>query len=256
MGNIIKTSKSSLLNKLSLPGGKSTSFESAEEALERFDQELKGIPRILGLVDATGSMELHWQSAKRNIQTMIRRINEMGRFEMKWCAYRDYDHGEELFVASAWTDSARTLISFFDSIQTIGGETWEEAVEYALARAADEEVVSRIFLVGDAEPHPESDWKRQAKRLAELKRPVYAFVVGDHPDTFRTFSEISRIAGGVCTHLRSAQDLLDVVVLTAADDMGGAEKVKGYLEKYRKELSQGGKEFAHKLLQQSNNKGS
>jgi hypothetical protein len=48
--------------------------------------------------------------------------------------------------------------------------------------------------------------------------------------------------------LTNAQDLIDLVVLTAADDIGGRESVQQYLTKYSPQLSEGSRKYARLLL--------
>lgn len=187
---------------------------------------------LLGLVDATGSMSPVWTSTKEHIDEVIRRVTKMGKFQMRWVAYRDYCDGQNIIETSSWTSEAAILLRFIESIICTGGGDAPEAVEKALSIAADDKKASRIILIGDAPPHAERDYRQQAARLAQLKRPVFSFVVGNDSETKRTFAEISQITGGVSTKLTSADELVDLVALTMIQEMGGKRSVEEYIRKY------------------------
>ncbi|HEV2046723.1 MAG TPA: hypothetical protein VGQ95_09010 [Chthoniobacterales bacterium] len=194
-----------------------------------------------------------WGAAKCHIKEMVRRLTELGPFKLRWAAYRDYCDGSDLFQSSDWHDSADPLLRFIDRVSCTGGGDFEEAVEYALKCAVEEPIATRIILIGDAPPHPERDFREQATQLGKLGRPVFAFVVGEHAETQEAFAEIARLSGGKSTALRSANDLLDVVVLTVAHEMGGAEEVQQYLQKYSGQLGQGAREYGQLLLGRGSN---
>lgn len=228
--------------------GQQTRQPDAQDVLSQYGQLGAGVSRLIGLSDATGSMAPVWQSTREQIKEMIGRASELGRCEMNWVAYRDYGDGPGLLEASGWQDGAAPLTSFVNDISCYGGDDREEAVERALEYAAADQRATRVVLIGDAPPHPQRDYLDQARRLARQRRPVYSFVVGGAHDTVATFAEISRITGGVSTRLRSAQDLIDVVVLTMADDAGGSAGVHAYLERHKERLSSGATTFARRLL--------
>jgi hypothetical protein len=189
-----------------------------------------------------------WQTTGEQIKELIKRLAELGSFQLRWIAYRDYCDGDLIVQASEWTNQASPLLSFIDGIQCDGGGDEPEAVERALEHAANDKQATRVVLIGDAPPHAERDYLAQARRLAELRRPVFSFVVGNSPETIRTFAEISQITGGKSALLTNAQDLIDSVVLTAADDIGGRESVQQYLTKYSPQLSEGSRKYARLLL--------
>lgn len=220
--------------------------KSVEQIYEKY--EAQKTSRLIGLSDATGSMSGIWDGTRKHITEMIKRISELGKFEIRWIAYRDYTEHNGLIEASAWQNEAAPLLSFINSIQCYGGGDREEAVERALEFAASDEKASRVILIGDAPPHFNIDYREQAERLAQQQRPVFSFVVGADADTIRTFKEISDITGGQSMRLTKTEDLLDVIVLTVADDIGGEESVREYIQKWSPQLSEGGRQYARLLL--------
>nr|VFJ86368.1 MAG: von Willebrand factor type A domain-containing protein [Candidatus Kentron sp. H]VFJ88203.1 MAG: von Willebrand factor type A domain-containing protein [Candidatus Kentron sp. H]VFJ95430.1 MAG: von Willebrand factor type A domain-containing protein [Candidatus Kentron sp. H] len=219
---------------------------SLDDVLEKY--ETKNTSRIIGLSDATGSMSGLWSKTQKHLTEMIARIARLGECELRWVAYRDYGDGNGLLESSGWEKAPEPLLRFIQSIHCHGGQDWEEAVEKALEFAANDDRATRVLLIGDAPPHAERDYRQQAKRLGQLERPVFSFVVGGSPETFRVFSEISQLSGGTCCHLEDVDDLIDVVVITAAHDMGGEDLVLEYTRKYAKQLSSSGKSYSSKLL--------
>nr|VFK32445.1 MAG: hypothetical protein BECKMB1821G_GA0114241_11124 [Candidatus Kentron sp. MB]VFK35727.1 MAG: hypothetical protein BECKMB1821I_GA0114274_11404 [Candidatus Kentron sp. MB]VFK77447.1 MAG: hypothetical protein BECKMB1821H_GA0114242_11404 [Candidatus Kentron sp. MB] len=245
------------LRRPKLPTGKNPSDLSKDMSASlssrvSLDDVLKKYPaktsRIIGLSDATGSMSGLWSKTRDQLTEMITRIAQLGECELRWVAYRDYGDGNGLIESSHWEKKPEPLLRFIQSIHCYGGQDWEEAVEKALAFAADDDLATCVLLIGDAPPHSERDYRQQAERLGQINRPVFSFVVGGDPDTFRVFSEISQLSGGTCCHLEKVDDLLDVVVITAAHDMGGDALVLAYTQKYAKQLSSSGKSYSSKLL--------
>ena len=222
--------------------------QTFEEVYEKYEARAAKVSRLIGLSDATGSMAGVWDATRRHITEMISRISELGRFEVRWVAYRDYGDGNGLLEPSGWHDQAQPLLDFINAIRCYGGDDFEEAVERALEFAADDPKATRVILIGDAPPHPERDYVAQARRLAELQRPVFSFVVGQSSATARTFAEISNLTGGKSMQLTKTEDLLDVVVLTAADEMGGEEAVREYVRKWAPRLSDSARRYASLLL--------
>lgn len=203
---------------------------------------------MIGLSDATGSMNSIWSETKAQLTEMIYRIQELGEFKLKWVAYRDYTDGNGLLESSKWETSSQPLLNFINSIECYGGDDWEEAVEKALEFSAEDDQATSVLLIGDAPPHTEKDYRYQARRLGKMKRPVFSFVVDGNEDTFRAFSEISRLSGGTCCYLNDVNDLIDVVVITAAHDIGGNELILEYTKKYSDQLTLSGKQYSSKLL--------
>jgi hypothetical protein len=219
---------------------------TTEDVLARYAQER--VSRLMGLSDATGSMSRVWRTTRGYIRALLKRVGEIGSLEVNWVAYRDYDMKSEILESSGWHRSSEPLIRFIEGITCQGGGDFPEAVEVALKYAADDKMATRVVLIGDAPPHPERNYRAQAGRLAQLSRPVYGFVVGQDRDTFRAFEEISSITGGVCTTLGSEQDLLDLVAMTAAHDIGGSDAVETYLSRHSHQLHDGARNYAQKLL--------
>lgn len=223
--------------------------ERRKRAEDIFQKYRRRVPRsrMLGLSDATGSMTGLWDATRQQIQEMIRRIVEMGVFELQWVAYRDYTDGSHVLEPSGWQHSAEPLLEFLRGVRCFGGGDRPEAVERGLAFAASEDEVTRVLLIGDAPPHEDRDYRTQATALGRKTRPVHCFVVGNAKDTFAAFSEIARLSGGTAAHLRSHADLVDVVAMTAAADLQGAKGVREYVERY-KAVNASAREYARLLL--------
>jgi len=203
--------------------------------------------RIMGLVDATGSMKPVWDKTLESIQELIRRILEAGRMELSWVAYRDYCDQHRIIEQSDWSSSVEYFQTFMDKISCNGGGDFPEAVEKALEVAIDESDVSRVILIGDAPPHEDKDYRGQAIELGKLNRPVFSFVVGNHPDTQRTFGEISQLSSGVCFNLENHEDILDLIAVTVIDQIGGQKSLGKYLNSYGSSLSPRVKKFIQQL---------
>lgn len=203
--------------------------------------------RILGLVDATGSMQPVWNQTRDSIKELIRRLLDVGQFELSWVAYRDYCDGYRIIEQSSWSNSAENLNKFLSKITCNGGGDFPEAVEKALEVAENEKEVSRVILIGDAPPHENKDYRKRAMALGQKKRPVYSFVVGDDSDTHRTFEEISQLSGGICSRLKDDKDILDLIAVTVVDEMGGKKSLDKYVKQYGGSLSPAVQTFIKQL---------
>lgn len=203
--------------------------------------------RIIGLVDATGSMKPLWDKTVQSIQELIRRILETGKIELSWVAYRDYCDHHRIIEQSNWSDSVEYLKTFMAKIVCNGGGDFPEAVEKALEVAINESEVSRVILIGDAPPHADKDYRSKAIQLGKLNRPVFSFVVGNHTDTKRTFGEISDLSRGVSFSLENQDDILDLIAVTVIDQIGGQKSLGKYLDAYGSKLSPSVKKFIQQL---------
>lgn len=202
-----------------------------DDVVEKYSKNQKRVCRLMGLSDATGSMWSLWRTTREHITSMIDRLENLGTdgFQVNWVAYRDYSEGDQVLEASGWTNDADTIRKFIARIKCYGGDDRDEAVEHALKYAVDDEHATRVVLIGDAPPHLQGDYIKQATQLAASNRPVFTFVVGDDPDTIRTFEEISRITGGIASRIKKQSDLLDMVELIIVDEVRGAKGLAAHL---------------------------
>ncbi|MEB3310644.1 MAG: vWA domain-containing protein [Snowella sp.] len=129
-----------------------------EQLLEQYAKPT----RVIGLVDATGSMQPVWSKTLENIQELIHRLLEAGQVELSWVAYRDYCDNHRIIEQSDWSNSAEYLKTFMGKIACNGGGDFPEAVEKALEIAIKESVVSRVILIGDAPPHEDKNYREYA----------------------------------------------------------------------------------------------
>lgn len=206
----------------------------------------RGQSAILLLFDATGSMAPLWSATKDIMEEMIKRITEVGSVKIKCVAYRDYCDGDKLFEYSGWYTTAGPLLSFLGRIRCDGGGDEPEAVEDALELAYKEgEDVTRVILIGDAQPHSLEKAVRQATNLSKKGRPVFAFRAGSSPSAKHSFSQIAEVSGGHYADITNYEDLLDMMSVTIIHDVGGSEEVEKYIKKY--DISEGAKEYSKSL---------
>lgn len=235
-----------------LGGGGSTSpRKTRKQRNDLLDKYLYKSCNLMGLVDATGSMDRVWDSTKKQLTEALSRISKMDEhaYKIRWVAYRDYSDGDGLLEYSGWETEAQKILPFIGNIQCYGGDDWEEAIEKGLEFASQDNEVNCILLIGDAPPHQQGDYLAQARKLASQGKTVYGFVVGDDVDTFKTFSKISNITGGSCTWLNSADDILDLIPLIFAHFSGGSKLLNDYSKKYK--LSSTGSKLRLQLLENS-----
>lgn len=225
----------------------------AKKSLSQLRDEAKKrnrnrVSNLMGLSDATGSMSSLWNETKEIIAELINRMSTFGQLSINWVAYRDYCHGERIIEASGWQSDKKPLLNFLSSIDCIWGDDWPEAVEKGLEYAVNDSRVTRVLLIGDAPPHENRNYIQQAEQLNSKQIPVFSFVVGSAQDTIIAFKKISKITGGKSFILKKVEDLLDVVALNAADDIGGRDSINNYLKNNKNRISENAREYAKFLL--------
>jgi len=198
--------------------------------------------------DATGSMSALWHNAKVYLKEMIDRIFKIGGIgstQLCWVAYRDYSD-TDILEQSAWSSDPNVLLSFISGIKCVGGGDGPEAIEVALKLAADTPGVTRVLLIGDAEPHMEgkgnvveyhkkkleTDYIEQSKRLATAGIPVYSFYMNTSANLVNSFTKISAITKGKASRLDNVDTLIDIVSENVLDDIGGEDLVIEYRKTY------------------------
>ncbi len=238
-----------------------TDAEKNKELYEAFKSKQKeNESNLICVFDATGSMSGVWDSTKSILNQLIVRLSEIGNVNLKFIAYRDY-MDNPVIESSEWSNSSINLLSFLNRISCYGGGGNQgEAVEKGLYEAKSDNRGTRIILIGDEPPLSQNDCINYASYLKQKQKPIYSFAVrygkSYHPQTLKDFKEIAKYSGGTFTKLNNVQDIMDIIAITVADDIGGNYAIEEYLKKYGKnnKLSSGGKDFANKLLLGPNKK--
>merc|ERR1711988_168498 len=226
-----------------------------EKAHTKLEELYKTIPanaivnrqsRTIVLSDATSSMFDIWDATKQYITEMLHRIKELGgkdSLNLFWVAYRDYDC--TVLEKSGWLSDASLLQKFVDNIAIEGGEDDEEAVEQALALANEEhdkDPITRVILIADAPPHPESkgqelashsvtlstDYKIETEKLKQKGIPVFTFYLNTDKTLVTPFEYIANQTGGSSALLDDSSKLIDVICTNVLEDIGGSELVAEY----------------------------
>lgn len=211
--------------------------------------------KILCMFDATGSMSSVWIQTMSILTDLTNRLTILGKFSLRWIAYRDYVDGSEVINSSDWTADALQMQKFIRSIECFGGGGNKgEAVEEALKLASDDLELTLGILIGDEPPLDSSACNRYAIKFRERGIPVNTFAVRYGYDydnrTINAFESIAEKSGGVFNKLEKVEDLIHVITMSAAFDMGGKAKVEQYLDEMKKKglLTDGAESLGRKLL--------
>jgi len=191
--------------------------------------------RTICISDATGSMGSIWRNAKIYVRKMISNIFEVcgeGSADLMWIAYRDYSD-KKLLEASTWSNDPDYLLGFIEKIAPDGGGDGPEAVEIGLERANQEDDVTMIILIADAEPHMEgkdnfctynkrklhTDYKCEAAKFKAKNIPIHTFYMSKSGALKSSFEEIASITDGTSHYLESAEPLVHVVAKSVTMDI-------------------------------------
>jgi len=119
---------------------------------------------VMFVVDATGSMD--WAIAEvrtriADIVDSVRSLVPIARFGV--VAYRDYDDPEFVTRVQPLSFSLAKLTAFLDTLEAVGGGSWQEAVTAGMEAAMDANWRTGarrvVVIIGDAPPH-EADMGR------------------------------------------------------------------------------------------------
>ncbi|MHA7831800.1 MAG: vWA domain-containing protein [Flagellimonas sp.] len=224
------------------------------------EKQLSKESHVVCVFDATGSMDNVWDSTKSILNQLIMRLAQMGNVNLKFIAYRDY-MDTPMIESSSWSNDSKSLLNFLNKISCYGGGRNDgEAVEKGLLEAKKDGKATRFVLIGDEPPLSQDECIQYAKSLKPLNKPIFSFAVKHgnqyHPQTLKDFKNIAETSGGLFSKLNEVQDIMDIIAITIADDIGGKSAIQEYLKKYERDnkLSSGGREFGNKLLLGPNKK--
>ena len=143
-----------------------------------------GSPKIVVLMDATGSMGGLLTQAKNTVKVIVDRVAEIciknnmdpKYFQMQFIAYRSYDAASHdlLLQMSGWSSDSALLQKFLKGVDARFGQG-EEAVEVALQHVnrmveEDNDDIAAVLLIGDAPP---TKTPEDVKRYRELYSSKY-----------------------------------------------------------------------------------
>jgi hypothetical protein len=235
-------------------------------------------------MDATGSMGGAIQATKEKIGTFFERALDILReegienaFELQFCAYRNYSSQKDILQKSTWETKAPNLRAFLTSVDSSGGQG-NEAIEMGLwhvnreiQKAAPEDPITQVILIGDMPPNTESDvhkkragidwcsieggayaqpthFRQELETIKAAKIPVCTFFVktsGDNGSAIADFQFIATETGGKYTQLDVdseagvkvltdwfTQSVLKNIGKASGDDEMGRKLVGAYQRKY------------------------
>jgi hypothetical protein len=196
---------------------------TVEQVVKEFQDSRRAASATLIAVDATGSMQPHWNHLQQKMTEMIDRLSSAGGSpRLKFVAYRDHCDGARIIQESPFSSDAAELKRFVSGMSCAGGGDRPKAVDRALAIAvAEQEPIGAVVLIGDAPPHTDSDGQTEARRLGAIQRPVYAIVVGGAEDTRAAFQLIAQLSGGKLLSLDRLEELYEIIGVVIAHSMGG-----------------------------------
>lgn len=214
--------------------------------------------RLVWCIDKTGSMATLIDNAIQASEKFFSCMSELDiQVEVMWAPFGDYceypsSGPSGLLEEHRFTSNPNELRQHILSTELVGGGDANEAYEYVLAHVANmQPVVSGLVLIGDANPHPVEEarrqiyeygvrtqynlnWRESASSLGAKGIPVYTFAM--HSDCEAVFREISQLSGGVSGNLDDIESLLDMLALTAISLSKGASGLDAYMKRHGGDL--------------------
>lgn len=252
MGELDKFSGKGLVTTTSTNVAKSSSHSPAwaqdtSKPNATADNILRGMTANFAIaLDATGSMSMLIDMAKRSITEILKRVmNGAGRpVEIMLVAYRDYDVPNEIVVVSERTSDANALIAWLNGIEAHGGGSNDgEAIERALETIIKAGQFDAVLLAGDEPPNSRATLQKlgrggspvaddYAQRMSQANTPIHTFVVGEDPRTIQAFEVLARLSGGKSGRLDGSAEMIDMAVMAMIAKLKGNEGVKTYMREY------------------------
>jgi hypothetical protein len=193
-------------------------FENLEFVAEHAELRLQ---RFALVVDATGSMQGHWDVAREALKEAVDSIKSRSTVPVQICVvgYRDHvcDPSEDVVEASAWSSDTDLLKDYISSIRCRGGGDYPESVGHGLA-SLQQTKVNQIILIGDAPGREGSQGYREAQASGATGCPIYALYCHEERDLVSNFKTIAKLSGGKAFHLTRKEDLADIFQVLLASN--------------------------------------
>lgn len=223
------------------------------------DERLRQLD-VCFVVDATGSMREHIDAARKNLQTLARKLTAHPLHpDMSYALVLYRDHADaskgksavtELFPFSLYLADLQLAL---DETRTKGGGgDGAEAVADGLYDACyqlrwREHSHKVILLAGDAPPHGKGGHKDRypqgcpcghdpetVGREAHMRGiTVFSLGIGDNPFMAKSFQQIARCGGGMFVSINSADTLIDQIVDIMLGEFGKVDIDSTVLTAYR-----------------------
>lgn len=170
-------------------------------------------------VDATGSMQGVWNTAKDALKKAVDQIKTRSHVPVQICvvAYRDHIEDSDVIQQSEWSDDTDYLKQFISYIRCHGGGDYPESVGHGL-RCILQQSVNQVILIGDAPGKHGSLGYEEARALGADKAPVYALYTNTESRLVENFTEIARLSGGRAFHLRSLSSMDEIFQVLLASN--------------------------------------
>lgn len=207
---------------------------------------MKETKDILITFDTTGSMYPCLSQVRKHISSMAARLlKEVDDIRIAVIAHGDYCDERSTYVTKMldFTDDAKKIVDFVNTVQATGGGDWEECYEFVLnqARTASWGAGNSksIIMVGDAIPHPANDrqntrhldWVNETKLLAESGIKIYAVQALNNRRAESFWANLAKITNGYHLELDQFSDLYHLIMAVGFQQMGNDN-----LQSYENEL--------------------
>jgi len=214
-----------------LPGQPSTGTE-----VDAFLKKLASTPvvrpaagqrgRLMFALDATASRQPTWDQACHIQAEMFKETAALGGLDVQLVFYR----GLAECKASAWLDSAASLLKHMSAVTCLGGKTQiGRVLKFAIAETKRQKVNAVVF-VGDCMEEDIDELCHKAGELGLLGVPVFIFHEGSDPKAAEAFHQIAHLTrGAYCPFdANSAQQLRELLGAVAVYAAGGRAALEDY----------------------------
>jgi hypothetical protein len=182
------------------------------------------LSRLLFGMDATASREPTWDRACHLQGQMFETTASVGNLSVQLCYYRGFNE----FKASAWCQSATSLLQEMSAVKCLGGYTQiNKILDHAVGEHKRNRLRAVVF-VGDALEEDADRLCHIAGQLGVLQVPLFMFHEGRDQRVQSVFQQMADLSGGAYApfDLTSATELNDLLSAVAIFATGGKSALR------------------------------
>ena len=202
-----------------------------EPTLSRVDRFLANVFRrpaavrgnLVLAIDATASRQPTWDTASHLQGAMFNAVAAIGALDVQAVYFRGARDVDATCQASGWVHDPAQLAKFMTGVTCRAGLTQIVRVLDHVLRESNQRKIGALVYVGDCCEEPRDHLVPLARRLADLKIPIFLFQEGHDPESEMIFRELAQVTGGAWCRFdqNSSKQLGELLRAVAMFAVGG-----------------------------------
>ena len=179
-------------------------------------------------LDATASREQTWDTASHLQSQMFNEVASIGSLDVQAVYFRGATAINAECKASNWLSNPAKLAAFMTGVTCRAGLTQITRVLDHVLRESNQRKIGALVYVGDDCEEPREHLVPLARRLSDLKIPIFLFQEGRNPESEMIFRELAQVTGGAFCRFdqNSSRQLGELLRAVAAFAVGGVRALE------------------------------